>query len=230
MTQIKICGISSIEEAQACADFRADYLGLVFAPSRRLVSLEKAVDIVGSLNSVKLRPALVGVFVNQPVNEVNSISSRVGLDMVQLSGNESLNYCQNIELPVIKTIHISNRTSSEEVLQIIIKGQKVLSEGKISYLLDSQVNNAFGGTGQVFNWNVAKEITARFPVIIAGGLSSENIVRLLTEIRPWGVDVSSGVETDGKKDISKIRTFIQIVKNNCQGELNYVSDNEKRCD
>jgi phosphoribosylanthranilate isomerase len=220
MTQIKICGISNIEEARACTDFGADYIGLVFAPSRRQVSLEKAINIVRSLDSAKIRPAVVGVFVNQPVNEVNSISSCVGLDIVQLSGNESLDYCRNIELPVIKTIHISNLTSSQEVLQKILNSQNVLPEGKIKYLIDSHVNNSFGGTGQVFDWDVAREITARFPVIIAGGLSSDNIVRLLTEIRPWGVDVSSGVETDGKKDISKIRTFIQIVKSNRQGDLN----------
>jgi phosphoribosylanthranilate isomerase len=220
MTQVKICGISSIDEAQACTDFGADYIGMVFAPSRRQVGFEKAINIVRSLDSAKVRPAVVGVFANQPVNEVNSISSRVGLDIVQLSGNESLDYCRSIELPVIKTIHISNLTSPKSILQNLIDGQNIIKGGQIKYLLDSQVNNAYGGTGQVFDWDVAKEITARFPVIIAGGLSSDNVVRLLTEIRPWGVDVSSGVETDGKKDISKIRTFIQIVKNNCQGDLN----------
>jgi phosphoribosylanthranilate isomerase len=217
MIRIKICGLSCVEEALACAELGADYIGLVFAPSRRRISAEKAAQIVDSLRSNNSRPAVVGVFVNLPSKEVNLISKQVGLDFVQLSGDEPLDYCREITLPVIRTIRVSNSTTPDEIINTISRSQSTNFENSLTFLLDTQFQNSYGGTGQTFDWSLAKKIASRYQVIIAGGLSSNNVIDLLTEVKPWGVDISSGVETEDKKDISKIRTFIQNVKSFCQG-------------
>jgi phosphoribosylanthranilate isomerase len=212
MTRIKICGISEIDQAVAAAESGADYIGLVFAPSRRQIMPEKAARIVNAASLSKSRPAMVGVFVNLPATEVNSISERCGLDFVQLSGDEPFEYCNEIDLPVIKTIHVSANSSSKEINQIITLGNRLLGGKKLTFLLDTQLNNAFGGTGKSFNRQIAKEISSINPVIIAGGLAPDNVEGLLKEAAPWGVDVSSGLETEGKKDIQKIHDFIKLVK------------------
>jgi phosphoribosylanthranilate isomerase len=212
MTRTKICGLTEIDHALAAADSGADYIGLVFAPSRRQITPEKASRIIKALRFFKSRPAAVGVFVNLPSQEVNSISESCGLDYVQLSGDETFEYCREIKLPVIKTIHVSGDNSSKDIEETIARGNHIVQANKLTFLLDTQSVNSFGGTGLRFNWRIAKEISSSNQVIIAGGLSLENVGQLLKEASPWGVDVSSGVETEGKKDIYKIREFIKIVR------------------
>lgn len=212
MTRIKICGLTEIDHALAAADSGADYIGLVFAPSRRQITPEKASRIVKALRFFKIRPAAVGVFVNLPANEVNSISEHCGLDFVQISGDETFEYCREITLPVIKAIHVSADSSSKDIEEMIARGKRLIQADKITFLLDTQSINSFGGTGLRFNWRIAKEISGSNQVIIAGGLTPENVGQLLKEASPWGVDVSSGVETEGKKDIYKIREFVKIVR------------------
>jgi len=210
MTIIKICGLSDIETALAAAEAGADYIGMVFAPSRRQVTLEKAAEITEAISLLKTRPVIVGVFVNSPVEEVNRIARQSRLDKIQLSGDESWQYCRNIELPIIKVIHVS-ANASEEITAEIEAGNRAL-EKDFECLLDTQTGNAYGGTGQTFDWQTAKEAAARFPVIVAGGLTPDNVGQLVSEVRPWGVDVSSGVETSGRKDTAKIRAFIEAVR------------------
>jgi phosphoribosylanthranilate isomerase len=212
MTRVKICGLSEIDQAVAAAESGADFIGLVFAPSRRQVSPEKASRIIKALGFLKSRPAFVGVFVNLPSQEVNTISESCGLDYVQLSGDEPFEYCREIKLPVIKTIHVSGNSSSREIKDLIARGKQLIQAENTLFLLDTQSVNSFGGTGLRFNWQIAKEISGPDQVIIAGGLTPDNVGLLLAQASPWGVDVSSGVETEGKKDIQKIRTFINIVK------------------
>jgi phosphoribosylanthranilate isomerase len=212
MTRVKICGLCEIDQALAAADYGADYIGLVFAPSRRQITREQAVRIRKALGSTKTRPALVGVFVNLPAKEVNTISSECGLDLAQLSGDESLEYCREIDLPVIKTIHVSERSSFQGINETILKGTRIGSKYKITFLLDTQIKDSYGGTGKTFNWQIAKEVSGVSRVIIAGGLDPDNIGNFLTEVNPLGVDVSSGVESEGKKDLAKIKNFIQKVK------------------
>jgi len=213
MTQIKICGLTEIDQALAAAQYGADQIGLVFAPGRRHVTPEKAMLIVEALKAQKTHPAVVGVFVNSPVREVNLISRQCSLEIAQLSGDEPFEYCRSIELPVIKTIHISPSSSSQEIMAKIKEGSRILCNHKLCYLLDSRLEEAFGGTGKQFDWQLARRVFESFPVVVAGGLSPANVEILLEKYKPWGVDVSSGVETGGKKDILKIRDFIQIVKN-----------------
>jgi phosphoribosylanthranilate isomerase len=198
--------------AYAAAEAGADFLGLVFAPSRRQVLKEKAQALVDTIHLLKKRPAIVGVFANSPILEVNDIANHCKLDWVQLSGDETAEYCQQIVKPIIKVIHVSTtRTSTEIISELEVWYQLPLKKGLLC-LLDTSVQGAYGGTGQVFDWQLVKEVSARFPVMVAGGLTPENVGQLTRDASPWGVDVSTGVETNGKKDVSKITAFIQAVK------------------
>jgi len=212
VTKVKICGLSEVEHALAASEAGADFLGLVFATSRRQVSPEKASPIVEAVHRLRRQPAIVGVFVNSPAQEVNQIARYCQLDWVQLSGDETWHYCQQIERPVIKAIRISPANTAQEVLAEIEAGYQMFAPQKLICLLDSQVGDAYGGTGQAFNWQLAEEVSARFPVIIAGGLTPTNVGQLIKRIQPWGVDVSTGVETNGVKDTPKIKAFIEAVR------------------
>jgi phosphoribosylanthranilate isomerase len=212
MIKVKICGLTEVEDALAASQAGADFLGLVFAPSKRQVTIPKALLITRAIHGLAHQPRVVGVFVNLPADEVNHIASYCRLDCVQLSGDESWDYCRQIECPVIKVVHIARGDKPEPVLAEIEAGFGSPLKHHPICLLDSRFGDAYGGSGQRFDWELAKKVLARFPVIIAGGLRPENVGQLIKEVRPWGVDVSSGVETDGQKDVLKIKAFIEAVR------------------
>ncbi len=212
MTRVKICGIREVEHALAAASAGADFIGLVFALSRRRITPEGAAEIVRSLKRMENPPAAAGVFVNLPAAEINATAAFCGLDYVQLSGDETWEFCKEIRLPVIKALHIKSGSSSEGVLQEIKTGYAILSRERLTILLDTGVEGFYGGTGRVFDRQLAKETAASYPLIIAGGLTPAGVGQVVREIKPWGVDVSSGVETGGRKDMGKIKDFIQAVK------------------
>ncbi len=214
MTRIKICGITQADQAFAAAEEGADFIGLVFASSRRRVTVEQAAEITAALRKLKNKPEVAGVFVNLPAEEVNHTASACGLDRVQLSGDETREYCRQIRLPLIRTLPVS-AGSTPESLVAKMQVYAALPAEKITFLLDTQIRGLYGGTGQTFDLRLAQEIAASYPVMIAGGLNCENIGRVVKEVKPWGVDVSSGVETEGKKDIRKIKEFIRRVRE-CQ--------------
>jgi phosphoribosylanthranilate isomerase len=212
MTVVKIDGISRIEDAQAVARVSADFLGLVFAPSTRQVSPETARRIVGALDSVQPRPQIVGVFVNTPALEINRLADFCRLDLVQLSGDESWEYCWDIARPIIKVIHVSGNKSAEAVINEISRGESMLGKDGFTCLLDTEVKGSYGGTGKRFDWSLAAEVGQQRPVMIAGGLNAENVGEVIRIASPWGVDVSSGVEIRGSKEITRIEAFIRAVR------------------
>jgi phosphoribosylanthranilate isomerase len=212
MTWVKICGISDIESAIAASEAGTDYLGIVFAPSKRQVTPEKALQIVEAVRQLDSLPQIVGVFVNKPAAEVNQIADYCKLDWVQLSGDENWEYCKKIETPLIKVFHIAPNARQAEIATDVWKGYSAVPPNRLICLLDSAVSGAYGGTGTPFNWQVAKSVAQKFSVMIAGGLTPDNVGELMHLTRPWGVDVSSGVETNGRKDITKINAFIKTVR------------------
>ena len=222
MTKIKICGITEIEMASAASQAGADFIGLIFAPSRRQVSPQKALRLVKAVHSLRIRPAIVGVFVNATTQDVNHIANYCQLDWVQLSGDETWRYCRNIERPVIKVIHVPTGKKVEPILNKINMGYRLYSEREFICLLDSKTKEAYGGTGETYDWQLAKEVSARFPMMVAGGLTPANVGQLVKEVQPWGVDVSTGVETNGRKDASKIRAFVEAVRR-AEGDVTSLS-------
>ena len=202
MVQVKICGITSLEDAHTAVDCGADALGFVFyPPSPRYVTPEQAAQIIRALPPFV---TTVGLFVDVTCDVVNETVARCGLDRVQLHGRETPEYCLRISRPVIKAIRIKNAESLTSVPDYMVS----------AYLLDAYVEGALpGGTGASFAWELAARAKLYGPVILAGGLTPENIETAIVQVRPYGVDVSSGVERlAGVKDHQKVRQFIARAK------------------
>jgi phosphoribosylanthranilate isomerase len=216
MTEFKICGIRNVESALTAAYKGASLLGFVFVQGvPRELTTEQANKIIGEyrLQYKKNAPKLVGVFANQPLEEVNYISQQCGLDLVQLCGNESSKYWHSLKLPAIKQVKVPNEGSKDEIIaNLMEKVDEVSSHGLIP-LLDTNVSGSLGGTGRSFDWDLAIDLSKRYQIFLAGGLTPENVSDAIFKTTPWGVDVSSGVETNGEKDSRKISAFAKAVKN-----------------
>ena len=212
MTRVKICGIRSLDDAQVAAEAGADFIGLVFVPGRRRrLELEPAREIVAGLRgSLETPPKVVGLFADQPLEKVNSTIDACNLDLAQLCGAESLDYCRDTNAQVIKVLHIPQGQSSSSSTQQL--SDKISAHAEAGHLvtLDRLVEGLQGGTGENFDWSIAAELSRQgHNFLLAGGLSPDNVADAVTVAHPWGVDVSSGVETSGVKDHRKIRDFIQ---------------------
>lgn len=193
---IKVCGIKTLEEAKVVESAGADLIGFVFAPSKRKISPEQAQQI-----SSQLSPHLkkVGVFVNESAENIIDIAEKVGLDYVQLHGDEDASFARKIPYPIIKAFSIDQVDAS------------TIEEYPADYmLLDSPSKKYRGGTGEAFDWNRLKELKIdTSKIILAGGLNAENVRKAIQTVSPCGIDVSSGVETNGEKDYDKIKTFLK---------------------
>ncbi len=211
MTQVKICGIRDKVHALAAAEAEADFIGLVFAPSPRQVKPSEARQIVDAISKSGCVVKTVGVFVNTPASQVNAIADLCHLDWVQLSGDETWEYCLKVNKPIIKAARLGKR-SSEDVCADLALGASTLSTRTLIVLLDSEVKGKYGGTGIAFDWSLAKLAATRFPLMVAGGLTPENVAEAIQMVAPWGVDVSSGVEIEGVKDVARIRAFIEAAR------------------
>jgi phosphoribosylanthranilate isomerase len=152
------------------------------------------------------RPLTVGVFAGQDLEAVNATADECGLDLVQLSGDESWQDCLLIARQVIKVVHVERGAAAGDVLGRIEAGTAIACQ------LDTASEGVLGGTGRTMDWSVAREVSARLPVVLAGGLTPDNVGEAVRTVRPWGTDVSSGVETGGQKDAEKIRAFVRAAK------------------
>lgn len=202
MTKIKICGITNYDDARAAIDFGADALGFVFfRESPRYITPEKAAAITSKL---PVFVTTVGVFVDERAEEILKIIEETGIDVVQLHGNEPPESCL-LPRRVIKGI----RVKSLESLEPLSAYQNIVS----AFLLDTYAPDMSGGTGQSFNWEIAIEAKKFGIIILAGGLTPENISEAIRRVNPYVVDVSSGVElVKGKKDHQKMKLFIERAK------------------
>ena len=211
MIRVKICGLSSPDDACAAADAGADYIGMVFVPERRRrIAPEAAREIVDAVRSLpNVTPRMVGLFADQPLAEVNAIAARCGLDAAQLCGAETPEYAAAVDCPVIKAVHVpASYRAPGDVPELAARMEEYAAAGCI-VTLDRLVAGLQGGTGQSFDLEVAAALARRGAAfLLAGGLSPANVARAISAVRPWGVDVSSGVETLGRKDRRKIRRFI----------------------
>ncbi len=214
MTKVKICGIQDPASAAAAAEAGVDFVGLVFVPgSRRRVDETSVLRIISDARAAAGSVRVVGLFADQPAGEVNAVAGRCTLDMVQLCGAESLEYCSGMDTPVIKVLHVPGNATVKDSVDGLYDKAAALADRGHWVTLDSKVEGLQGGTGRSFDWDIARELSARgLSFLLAGGLTPENVASALDRVRPWGVDVSSGVETGGAKDAEKIRAFIQAVR------------------
>ena len=211
MTHVKICSVQELEHALAAAEAGADFIGFNFVPGvRRKLPEDKAQRMIQAYREQRGRdgPKLVGVFADQPLDEVNRILDASDLDMAQLSGEEPLDYCLNVERPVIKAVHVPLDQPIRQVVRTLDYELTRLEAATILPLLDPDVAGSHGGTGTTFDWTIAGDLGPMHQFLLAGGLSPENVGQAVRDGRPWGVDVSSGVEAGGIKDTEKIRAFI----------------------
>ena len=198
--KVKVCGIRTIDEAEAALDAGADALGFNFcAQSPRYIAPLAALEIMATLSPVA---TTVGVFVNEDVNRIIDVVSELRLSAVQLHGDESAAFCA--ALGTIKTIK-AIRVGQDFDLAVIENYPVSM------VLLDSSIQGSYGGTGQRFDWRIAIEAKRLARIILAGGLNSENVWDAITQVRPSAIDVCSGVEAEpGRKDFDKLRRFMSV--------------------
>jgi len=202
-TRIKVCGMIDPFEAHSAVDLGVDALGFIFAPaSPRRLEPEKAREIIRSLPPFV---DAVGVFVNEDVKAVGDIVRYCGLTVVQLHGDESPDYCRSLDCRVLKAFRIGS---------IADLAASTLYKGVVSgFLLDTMNAKLVGGTGQVFDWRLLDSCRPSGPLILAGGLTPENVAQAIQQVRPYAVDVNSGVEiAPGRKDLGRLKSFVQEVE------------------
>ena len=207
--KVKMCGISKVETIPAIVDAKPDYMGLVFAPSKRQVTVEQAKTLVEELhkqyavryNSETIKT--VGVFVNETVENLLKIAEEVKLDVIQLHGDEDEAFIQSLKertnVEVWKAVQVRSAADAE----------KWIDSGADMLLFDAYHKDERGGTGEVFDWSSLDEFER--PFMLAGGIDSTNVARAIRTVRPYGIDISSGIETNGVKDDEKMKAFTNIV-------------------
>lgn len=204
MTRVKICGNTNLEDARLAVSLGADYLGFIFAPSKRRVTAAQAREIISSLPDFK---GFVGVFVNQPKKEVEAMAADLGIRRLQFHGEETALYCRHfmdLGFEVIKTFKVKDAMSLKRLDQYNVS----------AFLFDTFSKEQSGGTGVPFDWKLIEDrpfIRERF--FLAGGLNTANLGDAIARLAPYGVDVASGVESaPGRKDPALLRRFIEIAK------------------
>ena len=200
MTKIKICGLTRTEDIETVNEFLPDYIGFVFAKSRRQVSAEQAKELKN-----KLRPAIkaVGVFVNEKPENIAEIANQGIIDLIQIHGDEDAAYCAQLrkltQAPIIKVVRVEREDDLAGIEEFDCD----------YYLFDTLSSKDYGGTGKAFDHSLLYNKEIKKPFFVAGGLNQDNVAAVIEVIKPFGVDTSGGVETDGIKDANKIKEFIK---------------------
>lgn len=204
--KVKICGITKLEDALAAAEFGADALGFVFfEKSPRYINPEKAAEIIRELPPF-ITP--VALFVNEEKEKILDILATTGINVLQLHGEETPEYANSFQMRVLKAIRVRNEESLSATSDY----------SSSSILLDAWSPEAYGGTGKKFDWDILRRIGVEKRVVLAGGLNADNVSYAINLVKPYGVDVSSGVEIcAGEKDHKKIEQFIKAAKQSKEG-------------
>lgn len=211
MTIVKICGLRSVEHALAAFEAGADLLGFVFAPARRQVTPDQVATIAEAVGSAAAssgrRAGLVGVFVNETPDRMEAIARACSLDALQLSGDEDERVMRDLppERAVFKAVRLNGAPDEQGWLRAGLAP-------RLRLLVDAHVAGSYGGAGVVADWEQAAGLARQRQIVLAGGLTHDNVATAIGRVRPWGVDVSSGVETGGVKDVVKIRAFVAAVR------------------
>jgi phosphoribosylanthranilate isomerase len=214
--QTKICGIRSSQSAFAAAKASSNYIGFNFVTaSKRLIDANQAKTIIRALKNAHPepnRPKVVGVFANQPLLYINSVAEYCDLDMVQLSGDEPFSFAQRVISPVIKAIKVDTEASKEAELNRLDQLSRLAKKMNLLVILDKYDRHLQGGTGHIHDWDLAAKLAEHHSFLLSGGLNLENIHEAIESVRPFGVDVASGVEMDGQDDATKITEFLSAVQ------------------
>ena len=203
MTRVKICGLREVEHAVAAVEAGADMLGFIFyRPVRRYLEPAAARELARALP--RGRVELVGVFVNEEPAAIGEVAELVGLDLIQLSGDEAVELTAALDRPVVRTVHVEGGTTLEQI------GQRAAGARLIH--LDAKQAGQYGGTGRRIDLGLARAAGALGPILLAGGLDPANVGEAIELAGPWGVDVSSGVESEGRKDPARIQAFVAAAR------------------
>lgn len=204
MTKIKICGIKTLTDALAAVEAGADMVGFNFYPkSPRFIDLESCARISAALRQDHPSVQLVGVFVNSSVEEMERALSLCNMDLAQLSGEESPELCAALKGRAFKAFH----GNPNGTVQLYSRSEAP------AFLVDGAAGGVYGGTGISTDWPSAARLAGRYPLLLAGGLRPDNVAEAVERVRPWGVDVASGVEAElGRKDHTKMKAFVQAVR------------------
>jgi phosphoribosylanthranilate isomerase len=208
---VKICGLREPEHAVAAAAAGADLIGFIFAPSRRRVAPGEAAACIAALHAHDERPLAVGVFVDAPADEIMATVRVAGLDLVQIHGDEPIDLLDRVDVPVIRALRPRPGESVDAVEREIARWA-AHPRAPIALLIDGYSEAGAGGTGVRSDWSLARSLAERWPVLLAGGLDATNVGEAIATARPHGVDVSSGVERDGRKDPERIAAFIAAAR------------------
>ncbi|MSQ34027.1 MAG: phosphoribosylanthranilate isomerase [Dehalococcoidia bacterium] len=215
MTKVKICGVTQISHALVAGEAGAALIGLNFAPeSPRRLSVPQAQEIARALRRrfPGPAPALVGIFVNATAADMRRTAASCSLDWLQLAGEEPWETAAALEQPLIRVVHVAPDETAEGLLGRLAEGARWIHSKESLFLLDAYVAGRHGGTGKTIDWELARRAAREYPLLLSGGLTPENAEQAAGLVQPWGIDVSSGVESGGLKDEAKIRAFLAAVR------------------
>jgi phosphoribosylanthranilate isomerase len=211
--KVKVCGLTRVEDVQAATSAGADVIGFVFTASPRQISIEKAIELCGYVPEGVLR---VGLFLGQNRSEIEHVIRAVPLDVLQFHGNETEQFCRVFNMPWLKAVAMENAES-------VSKAEREFP-GAMGLLLDSHAKGKQGGSGKQFDWSLSSTVAK--PIWLAGGLNADNVKKAIRTVKPYAVDVSSGVESEpGIKDAARMKAFVKAVRE-AENELEMVKGNE----